>query len=64
MEGNTTYISDPSSMKDAPKKFAFDYSYWSHDGYKEESNGYLSPKDRKYADQVGILIIMMIMVFN
>ena len=51
MTGNQTFISDPANTKDK-KKFAFDYSYWSHDGFKEESNGYLSPKDAKYADQV------------
>jgi hypothetical protein len=39
MNGKTTIIQDPSST-DEPKKFAFDYSYWSHDGCKEESNGY------------------------
>jgi hypothetical protein len=52
MSGNTTTIKDPENMKAEPKKFAFDFSYWSHDGYNEQSDGYLEPKDAKYADQV------------
>ena len=35
-----------------PKKFSFDYSYWSHDGFKEKDNGYFEPTTPKYADQV------------
>jgi hypothetical protein len=38
--------------------FAFDYSYWSFDGFKTEPNGYLSPdkskSDRNYCDQLKI----------
>merc|ERR1711976_1147206 len=38
--------------KAEPKKFAFDYSYWSHDGFKERaSDGYLEEASSKYADQ-------------
>lgn len=35
------------------KEFAFDYSYWSHDGYDEDpSNGFMSPQPgSNYADQ-------------
>lgn len=34
------------------KAFAFDYSYWSFDGFKIESNGYLTPeKGSNYCDQ-------------
>ena len=56
MNGKTTIIQDPSST-DEPKKFAFDYSYWSHDGCKEESNGYFGAdtshaNGRKFCDQV------------
>ncbi|XP_076461788.1 kinesin-like protein KIF28 [Babylonia areolata] len=51
MSGNTTEIKNPEDMNAEPKKFAFDYSYWSHDGFKEEADGYLSPSDAKYADQ-------------
>ena len=52
MSGQNTTIKDPENMGSEPKKFAFDYSYWSHDGFNELSDGYLEPKDSKYADQV------------
>ena len=61
MNGNQTVISDPANMKDQ-KKFAFDYSYWSHDGFKEESNGYLSPKEPKYADQVFMMFFFVCVI--
>ncbi|XP_033639651.1 kinesin-like protein KIF28P [Asterias rubens] len=53
MHGNTTEITDPSNKQGAPKKFTFDQSYWSHDGYKEGPDGYLEPFNGKspYADQ-------------
>ena len=53
MKGNQTYIQDPNNPKKEPKIFAFDYSYWSHDGFKkpDESDGYLNPENEKYADQ-------------
>ncbi|BFY98671.1 hypothetical protein BsWGS_01711 [Bradybaena similaris] len=51
MSGQQTTIKDPDNMSAAPKQFSFDYSYWSHDGYQEEKDGYLSPKDSKYDDQ-------------
>ena len=54
MSGNSTYITDPNDGGE-PKMFTFDYSYWSHDGFTEEQNGYLSPKSDQYADQVGRL---------
>lgn len=55
MNGATTEITDPSGG-DEPRKFAFDYSFWSHDGSKEESNGYYGPDSshpngKKFADQ-------------
>lgn len=54
MSGNQTSIMDPSVMDRGgePKKFSFDYSYWSHDGFQEKENGYLEPTSPKYADQV------------
>lgn len=40
------------SVRDAEKYFAFDYSYWSVDGFKVESDGYFSPvDDSNYCDQ-------------
>lgn len=56
MQGNSTYIRDPSDSKAEPRKFAFDYSYWSHDGFNEQPDGYLAPVDAKYADQVSNII--------
>jgi hypothetical protein len=57
MQGQQTTIRDPENPKEEPKKFAFDYSYWSHDGYKEDANGYLQSTGSKYADQVSWHII-------
>ncbi|CAG0885568.1 unnamed protein product [Darwinula stevensoni] len=56
MDGKRTSIADPNG-KDDKKNFTFDYSYWSHDGCKEEADGYVSPdpshpNGRKFADQV------------
>ncbi|ELU00840.1 hypothetical protein CAPTEDRAFT_171489 [Capitella teleta] len=51
MNGNSTYIKDPAAPKAEPKMFAFDYSYWSHDCFKEKADGYLEPSSSKYADQ-------------
>ena len=55
MSGTSTAIMDPALMDKTgvePKKFTFDYSYWSHDGYEEQEDGYLAPVTPKYADQV------------
>ncbi|XP_025096208.1 kinesin-like protein KIF28P [Pomacea canaliculata] len=51
MDGNQTTIKNPENMDAEPKKFAFDFSYWSHDGYQERADGYLEPQDPKFADQ-------------
>ena len=51
MSENKTIIKKPNSF-DEPKVFCYDYAYWSHDGFKVESNGYHSPTNSKYADQV------------
>ena len=53
MQGNTTLIKDPKSESE-PKKFTFDYSYWSHNGYTEDEEGYMHPADNKYCDQVRV----------
>ena len=52
MNGATTTIKNPEASKEEPKRFAFDFSYWSHDDFNEKSDGYLEPKGSKYADQV------------
>ncbi|XP_069105023.1 kinesin-like protein KIF28P isoform X2 [Argopecten irradians] len=51
MSGKTTEIKDPENMSAEPRRFAFDYSYWSHDQFTENSEGYLEPSGSKYADQ-------------
>ena len=55
MNGQQTIITNPESGES--RKFAFDYSYWSFDGFKEEPDGYCSPDQkhkngRKFCDQV------------
>uniref|UniRef100_A0A7I4YDT7 Kinesin-like protein n=1 Tax=Haemonchus contortus TaxID=6289 RepID=A0A7I4YDT7_HAECO len=49
-DGQRTCIRDPNNPSDE-KWFTFDHSYWSHDGFKTEKNGYFSPADSRYADQ-------------
>ncbi|EPB76030.1 kinesin motor domain protein [Ancylostoma ceylanicum] len=49
-DGQRTCIRDPNNPEDE-KWFTFDHSYWSHDGFQEEKNGYFSPTDDRYADQ-------------
>ncbi|VDO30787.1 unnamed protein product [Haemonchus placei] len=49
-DGQRTCIRDPNNPSDE-KWFTFDHSYWSHDGFKTEKNGYFSPEDSRYADQ-------------
>ncbi|PAA48056.1 hypothetical protein BOX15_Mlig019522g3 [Macrostomum lignano] len=48
MKGNQTTITSTSGKKNS---FAFDYSYWSHDGYRVTPDGYYEPESPVYADQ-------------
>ena len=52
MEGNTTLLRNPEEPDEEPRKFAFDYSYWSHDGFEAKEDGYLAPVKPNYCDQV------------
>jgi hypothetical protein len=54
MENNTTVIKDPSAPEMEPKRFTFDFSYWSHDDFTERDDGYLAPNSPRYADQVSL----------
>eukprot|EP01137_Pigoraptor_chileana_P032728 Opistho-2@22588 len=54
MEGNNTYISDPNAPGEKPREFSFDFSYWSHDGFKERADGYLEAAQARYADQTKV----------
>ena len=40
---------DPNTGDERP--FTFDYSFWSHDGFKVDDNGIFVPTSPKYADQ-------------
>lgn len=51
MEGKSTTIENRGDAKSPTKTFAFDYSYWSHDGFDVEESGYCRPVSSKYADQ-------------
>lgn len=38
MANSTTVLYNPSNPSEEPKRFTFDFSYWSHDGFKENIN--------------------------
>ena len=61
MQDQTTILFNPTLPVEEPKKFSFDFSYWSHDGFKQdiphESSSLCIPdlnhsNGLKYADQV------------
>ena len=49
MTGTTTTLFNPDDGK--TRDFAFDYSFWSHDGFEEDERGYYQATDDRYADQ-------------
>ena len=51
MEGSATSITDHEGNS---KTFNYDYSFWSHDQFEEEEDGYNKPVDGKYADQKSV----------
>jgi len=59
-----TLIKDPNNANDEKKMFNFDYSYWSHDGYRQRSDGYLEPDSTgsHYADQVKSQLIIFVLL--
>ena len=66
MKGSTTYLKNPDSKDDA-KDFAYDHSYWSHDGCKDDGTGYFGPdtkhpNGKKFADQVSELRYILYML--
>ncbi|XP_045207845.2 kinesin-like protein KIF28P isoform X2 [Mercenaria mercenaria] len=68
MSGATTKIIDPSGSNEE-KKFTFDYSYWSHDGCKDNGTGYFapdtsSPNGKKFADQQKVFDELGVGVLN
>uniref|UniRef100_A0A915IEJ5 Kinesin motor domain-containing protein n=1 Tax=Romanomermis culicivorax TaxID=13658 RepID=A0A915IEJ5_ROMCU len=54
VDGKTTVIRDPSNAAAEPKTYTFDYSYWSHDGYKTREDGYYEKDNPRYADQMQV----------
>jgi len=50
-EGKKTIIKEYKDDKIKEKDFTFDYSFWSHDGFKINDDGYSEPLNDKYADQ-------------
>jgi len=46
--GATTKLVHPGTTDE--RTFTFDYSFWSHDGFKEDGNGFFVPTSPKYAD--------------
>ena len=50
MNGKVTTITDTTGIK-APRSFTYDYSYWSHDGYKQTKDGVFKGETGKYASQ-------------
>ncbi|XP_006817088.1 kinesin-related protein 1-like, partial [Saccoglossus kowalevskii] len=52
MFDKTTELTNPEAPNDEPKRFAYDFSYWSHDGFQERPlDQYLEGIDEKYVDQ-------------
>ena len=56
MTNNQTTIKDELGQ---PKTFTFDHSFWSHDSYTVEEDGYFKPDSSgKYADQAYIFSVL------
>jgi len=56
IEQNTVVIYNPKDRDVSLKKFTFDYSYWSHDGFKKDASGVnvpdsSQPNSEKYVGQ-------------
>ena len=51
MVGKATTIWDVNEPERTKKTFAFDYSYWSHDGFHLDDTGLSIPDNDHYADQ-------------
>ena len=67
MEGKSTTIVNPDTGE--KKTFAFDHSYWSHDGSMDDNHGISIPESESsvYADQVicceRILHLLAVLLF-
>lgn len=59
MQNKTTVLFNPNDLKERPKKFTFDHSYWSNDGFKllDDQVAVSDPSHangQKFADQARI----------
>lgn len=59
MQNKTTVLFNPNEPKEKPKKFTFDHSYWSNDGFKLINDqiavaDLTHPNGQKFADQTRI----------
>lgn len=64
MQGNTTMLHNPEAPNEDPRKFAFDHSYWSHDGYEVREDGYIGPVQPNYCDQVCGRAMSFIIIYS
>jgi hypothetical protein len=51
MTGNSTILRSEDGRE---RMFAFDHSFWSHDGFQEEADGTLVATTQEYADQMQV----------
>lgn len=58
MKDKSTTIKHPNTGE--TKTFAYDHSYWSHDGYTETSSGVYEPEAESspYTDQVEMVLLI------
>lgn len=52
MQDPTTILK--SFNGEAERKFTFDYSFWSFDGFETQEDGFMKATGNKYADQTQV----------
>ena len=55
----TTIINEDGT----PRDFTFDYSFWSHDGFRNREDGYSEPEGTKYHDQSYVFNVVRLHLF-
>ena len=55
----TTIINEDGT----PRDFTFDYSFWSHDGFRNREDGYSEPEGTKYHDQSYVFNVVRLQIF-
>lgn len=56
----TTIINEDGT----PRDFTFDYSFWSHDGFRNREDGYSEPEGTKYHDQSYVFNVVRLHLFH